>query len=174
MTLRHRLICGGLVALVCFSGTACAGLFSDPDPDWKEGEYRLPAPLREPALREIETDSTSRNRFLIDENSLSVGDDGVVRYVMVARSGGGAESSTFEGIRCETHEWRIYATGRVGGQWANARDDSWKPIVDNAYNRPRAILANDYFCDRAVPPRDRDDVLRRLRGIDGGPLKRTP
>ncbi|WP_332675660.1 CNP1-like family protein [Aromatoleum sp.] len=162
------------MALVCFSGPACAGLFTEPDPDWKEGEYQVPAPLRDPALREIEVDSTSRNRVLIDENSLTVGGDGVVRYVMVARAGGGAENSTFEGIRCETREWRIYAAGRPGGQWANARDASWKPIVDSAYSRPRAVLANNYFCDGAVPPRDRDEVLRRLRGIDGGPLKPTP
>lgn len=172
MTLRH--LCGGLVALVCFSGPACAGLFTEPDPDWKEGEYEMPAPLRDPALREIETDSISRNRFLVDENTLTVGDDGVVRYVMVARAGGDAENSTFEGIRCETREWRIYALGRPSGQWANARDASWKPIVDNAYNRPRAVLASEYFCDGPVPPRNRDEVLRRLRGIDVGPLKPAP
>lgn len=174
MTLSHCLMRGGLAALVCLSGPACAGLFTDPDPDWTEGEYEIPTRPRDATVREIETDGTSRNRFLLEENSLSVGDDGVVRYVMLARGGGGAENSTFEGIRCETREWRIYATGRPGGQWANARDDSWKPIVDNAYNRPRAVLANDYFCDGAVPPRNRDEVLRRLRGIDGGPLKPAP
>lgn len=174
MTRRHRLICGSLVALVCFSGPACAGLFIDPDPDWTEGEYEMPTPSRDATLREIETDATSRNRFLVDENSLSVGGDGVVRYVMLARGGGGAENSTFEGIRCEIREWRIYATGRPGGQWANARDDSWKPIVNNAYNRPRAVLANEYFCDGAVPPRNRDEVLRRLRGIDHGRLNPNP
>lgn len=174
MTLRQRLTRGGLVALVFFSGPACAGLFTDPDPDWKEGEYQVPAPLQDPTLREIETDSTSRSRFLIDENSLAVGNDGVVRYVMVARSGSGAESATLEGIRCETREWRTYATGRAGGQWANARDVSWKPIVDNAYNRPRSVLAKEYFCDGTVPPADRDEVLRRLRGIDSGPLKPAP
>lgn len=167
-------MCGGLGALVCFSGPAAAGLFTDPDPDWKEGEYELPGPVREEALRKVDTGSTSRNSFLIDEESLSVGEDSVVRYVMVVRTVGGAENSTFEGIRCETRSWRTYATGRAGGQWANARDASWKPIVDSAYSRPRAVLASDYFCDGSVPPRDRDEVLRRLRGIEGGPFKPTP
>ncbi len=174
MIRRHRLIRGGLVALVCFSGPACAGLFTDPDPDWTEGEYEMPTSSSDATLREIETDGKSRNRFLVDESSLSVGGDGVVRYVMLARGGGGAENSTFEGIRCETREWRIYATGRPGGQWVNARDDSWKPLVDNAYNRPRAVLANEYFCDGAVPPRHRDEVLRRLRGIDHRRLNPNP
>lgn len=162
------------MTLAWFSGPAGAGLFTEPDPDWKEGEYEVPTPLRNTALREIDTGGTSRNRFLIDENSLSIGSDGVVRYVLVARAGGGAQSSTFEGIRCETREWRTYATGRPGGEWAGTRDASWKPIVDNAYNRPRAVLANEYFCDGAVPPRDPEGLLRRLRGIGHDPLKPNP
>lgn len=174
MNLSHRLRHGALVALVCFSAPALAGLFVDPDPDWKEGEYELPGAPQEATLHAIDTGSRSRNSFLIDEDSLSVGADGVVRYVMVVRSVGGAENSTFEGIRCETRSWRTYATGRPGGEWAGARDADWRPIVDNAYNRPRAVLASNYFCDGSVPPRSRDEVLRRLRGIDGGPFKPTP
>jgi hypothetical protein len=169
----YPFICGGLAALVCFSGTAGAGLFSGPDPDWKEGEYTLPAPPREAALREFHVGSNSPNRFMIDEDSLSVGDDGVVRYVMVVHSAAGATSATFEGIRCEVGGWRMYATGRPDGQWAKTRDAGWQPIIDTAYNRPRAALARDHFCDGSTPPRNRDEVLRRLRGLDAF-LKSTP
>lgn len=159
---------GGLMALVCFSAPTFAGLFSDADPDWKEGPYTMPSAPRESKLREFFVSSASPNRFLIDEDSLVVSDDGVVRYVLVIRSPGGASNVTFEGIRCAAGAWRIYASGRAGGEWSAARDANWQPIVDTTYNRVRAALAKDHFCDGTVPPRNRDEVLLRLRSTDSG------
>lgn len=164
MTLLQPIIRGGLVALVCFSAPAIAGLLTDSDPEWKEGEHTLPAPPREAGLREFFVSSASPNHFYVDEDSIAVGDDGVVRYTLVIRSAGGATNVTHEGIRCASGTWRLYATGRAGGQWSAVRDEEWKPIVDNAYNRPRAALSEDHICDGPVPPRDRNEVLRRLRG----------
>lgn len=156
---------GGLLALVCFSAPALAeGLLVDADPDWKEGEYQLPAPPREAALKSFFVSSTSPNRFMIDIDTLTVGTDGVIRYVLVVRTPGGAENVTFEGIRCTTQERRIYAGARKGGEWAPMKRSEWEPIVDNTYNRPRAALAKEYFCDGPAPARDRAEVLRRLEG----------
>ncbi|AYH42852.1 CNP1-like family protein [Azoarcus sp. DN11] len=164
MTPLQPILRGGLLALVCFSAPAFAGLFTDADPDWKEGGHTLPAAPRDGALREFFVSSASPNHFFIDEDSIAVGEDGVVRYTLVIRTPGGAKNVTNEGIRCASGTWRLYATGRSGGDWSAARDADWKPIVDNTYNRPRAALSEDHFCDGPVPPRDRDEVLRRLRG----------
>lgn len=164
----RSIVRGGLAALVCFSAPVFAGLFSDPDPDWKEGAYELPLAPGESTLREFFVSSASPNHFFIDENSLAVGDDGVVRYILVVRSAGGASNVTFEGIRCETWTWRLYASGRAAGEWSAARDVVWQPIVDTSYNRVRAALAKEHFCDGPVPPRHRDDVLRSLRRTDAG------
>jgi len=160
----RRVLCGGLTALACFSGSLSAQLLSDPDsaPAWKEGEYALPAAPGEASLRPFFVSSASPNRFLIDEDTLSVSDDGVVRYVLVVRTPGGAQNVTFEGIRCGAGAWRIYATGRPDGEWVPTRNGDWRPIVDTSYNRSRAALALDYFCDGPAPPRDRAEVLRRL------------
>lgn len=163
-----RVVRGGLAALVFFSAPLSAGLLSDAEADaeadWKEGEYALPAPPREGALRAFFVSSASPNRFLIDADSLTVGDDGVVRYVLVVRTPGGAENVTFEGIRCAGGTRRIYATGRGTGQWSATRSADWRPIVDNTYDRAHAALAQDYFCDGTSPPRDRAEVMRRLHG----------
>jgi hypothetical protein len=152
-------------------GPARAGLLTDPQPDWKEGEYALPAAPQAATLQPFFVSSATPNHFFVDENTLTVGADGVVRYVMVVRTPGGAQNVTFEGIRCATAERRIYATGRSDGSWIRARRDAWEPIVDNAYNRPRAALAEDYFCDGTVPPPNKDEVLRRLHG---GPARTVP
>lgn len=151
-----------MAALTLASGPAMAGFFSDPDPNWREGEYALPPPPVESALREFAVGETSSNTFLVDESSLVVGEDRVVRYVLVIRTAGGAENVTYEGIRCETSERRIYAIGRPGGEWGIARQSEWEFIGPQAHNRPRATLARAYFCDGSAPPRNRDEVLRRL------------
>lgn len=151
-----------MLALVLVSGPAGAGLFSDPDPNWKEDEHPMPPPPSENSLREFVVGATSSNTYLVDESSLVVGDDRVVRYVLVIRSASGAENVTYEGIRCETGERRIYAIGRPGGEWGVARQSDWEAIGPKAYNRPRATLARAYFCDGEAPPRNREEVLRRL------------
>lgn len=163
---RSRLtLRGGLLALVCFSAPALAeGLLVDPDPEWKEGEYALPAPPRESALKPFFVSSASPNRYLLDTETLVVGADGVIRYVLVVRTPGGAENVTFEGIRCTTMERRIYASGSKGGSWTPMKRSEWEFIVDNNYNRVRAALAKDFFCDGPAPARDRAEVLRRFEG----------
>ena len=154
---------GACVALACWSGTAFGGLLVEADPDWMEGELSLPPAVEESRLRPFFVSSASPNSFFIDEGSVSVGVDEVVRYTLVVRTPGGAENVTFEGLRCATGERRIYASARRNGEWTPLKNSAWQPISDNAYNRPRAALAYDYFCDGAAGPRDREHALSLLR-----------
>lgn len=159
--------CRVLAFFFCLALSATAGaqgLFSDSDPDWQEGEYTLPPPPSEDSLKPFEVSATTPNRFFIDERSVSMGRDGVVRYVLVVRSPSGAENVTFEGIRCATAERRLYASGRKSGEWTPMKVSEWQPIGDNTYNRPRAALAYEYFCDGRVAPRDTAHALRRFKG----------
>lgn len=155
----------GLALPILMCAAASAGLLVDADPEWRESEYVLPAAPGDKTLRPFFVSAASPNTFLIDAASFTIGGDGVVRYVLVIRTRGGAENVTFEGIRCGTGERRIYAGGRKDGSWVAMKNSAWSPIVDNSYNRPRAALAKDLFCDGPAPPRDRDEVLRRLDGV---------
>lgn len=152
--------------LVIASSASAQGFFSGPDPNWREGEHVLPPPPSESALRQFFVSAASPNRFFLDESSLVVGEDRVVRYVLVIRTAGGAQNVSFEGIRCESGERRIYALGRADGEWVPARRSEWERISTDQFNRPRAALAFDYFCDGPMAPRSRDEALRRLR--EGG------
>lgn len=140
-----------------------AQLFGGPDPNWTESGLEFPAAVDRSQLRAFFVSAASPNRFLVDESSLSVGEDGVIRYVLVVQTPGGAENITFEGIRCASGERRIYAMARPDGSWMQARRSSWEAIVDNSYNRPQAALAFDFLCDGPAPPRSRDHALRLLR-----------
>lgn len=117
---------------------------------WRESEVAFPVRPNESALREFYVSAVAENRFFIDTATLNIGADGVVRYVLVVLTHGGARNVTFEGMRCETGEWRIYASGRSDGSWSRARSENWSPIREAAVNRHRAALFVEYFCPGGV------------------------
>lgn len=111
---------------------------------WQESNVVFPpAPV---SLQAFEVSAASTNRFFVDELSLSVGGDGVVRYVLVVETQGGARNVSYEGMRCETRERKIYATGRRDGSWSKSRNQAWEKIRDIEANRHHAALFLEYFC----------------------------
>jgi hypothetical protein len=145
----RRIFIASLMVLVC------NGVSADVEDDyirqsWQEAEVVFPAPPEEGGLREFYVSAVAENRFFVDTSTLSIGADGVVRYVLMVLTQGGARNVSFEGMRCETREWRIYASGRADGSWSKARSDSWSPVRDAAVNRHRAVLFLDYFCPGGV------------------------
>ena len=134
---------------------------------WQEIEVQLPSAPRPESLQSFYVGAATDNRFLIDLSSLSVGSDGVVRYVLLVLTPGGARNVTFEGMRCETGERRIYASGRSDGAWSKSRNNDWMPIKKEGSNRYHAALYFDYFCPDGIivqSVKDAKDALRR-----GGP-----
>lgn len=136
-----------------FSGTVFAGLGlrddDDPDaPKWEEEALQLPAFPQEANLREFYVSATTTHKYYIDAATLSVGKDGVVRYTLVVRTSGGATNITYEGMRCESREYKIYATGQGlgNGTWTQARRSAWRPVENKPTNRHHAALSRDYFC----------------------------
>lgn len=117
---------------------------------WQEEEYALPAAPQSDDLLPFYVSPTAEHRFFVDSRSLAVGKDGVVRYVLVVLAAQGGRNVTFEGMRCETRERRIYAVGRADGSWSSARRSEWVRISDVAGNRHHAALFLDYFCPNGV------------------------
>lgn len=100
--------------------------FAESDEDveesrWKESQVQLPAWPQPENLLAVYVSAATQNEFFVDGSTLSVTADGVVRYVLVVRSPGGATNISFEGMRCETRERRIYASGRPDGSWSKSR-----------------------------------------------------
>lgn len=114
----------------------------------------LPASPRAENLIEFYVSAATRNHFFIDSLSLSVGADGVIRYVLVVKTVGGATNTSFEGIRCSTGEYRLYATGRGDGSWTRAQLSAWRPIENQSANGDHAALSRDYFCPDGFPVAD--------------------
>jgi hypothetical protein len=105
------------------------------------------------------------NTILVDGSTLVVADDGVVRFALIVRSPSGAESVSFEGIRCTTGERRVFAFGRKtadGGEWSPARGSAWRAISDTRINRHYFEFWRDVFCDGSRPEA-RMEILKNLR-----------
>ena len=121
---------------------------------WKEIEAQLPAAPTPKSLIEVKLDSSSRNQLFIDAASLSIGDDGVVRYAAIIRSPSGAETISFEGLRCETGERKLYAFGRSSantggkdaGPWSRNRSAKWEPIQARLAGGYHRELFFHYLC----------------------------
>lgn len=154
MSLRNVvvLLCGAVLAGSAQADTSF-GRASEVDvdaPAWSEEDVPLPPFPQEASLVQFYVSEVTTHKFYIDPTSLSVGKDGVVRYVLVVRTSGGATNISFEGIRCETLELKVMATGRQDGSWAKARNTKWRPIENKPVNRQHAALSREFFCPNGV------------------------
>jgi len=120
--------------------------FDDTAKPWQEIEAMLPAAPRPENLIQFEAGGATPHRHYIDERSLTVGTDGVVRYTLVVRTAGGATNVSFEGMRCATKEAKLYATGTRDGGWVRARDPQWRRIEYRDLNRHHAVLYVEFLC----------------------------
>ena len=120
--------------------------FDEEKKPWSEIEAQLPAYPRPENLIPFDAGAASFSRFYVDAPSISVGADGVVRYTLLIRGGGGATNVSFEGIRCQTHEQKLYAVGRNDGKWVRARDPAWRDIAYKDINRYHWALFDEHFC----------------------------
>lgn len=133
---------------------------------WQEMEVQLPAAPRQENLLPFYVSAATSNRFFVDGSTLTVGADGVVRYVLVVLSAEGGRNVTYEGMRCEARERRIYASGRLDGTWSKARKNEWVRVQDAYANRYHAALFLDYFCPGGVIVRSSEEARTAL--INGG------
>lgn len=130
---------------------------------WRESSYELPALPGEEDWLPFYVSASTENRFFVAGQSISVGADGVVRFALLVRTPSGVRNISFEGIRCETRERRLYATVRSDGGWSRARSSQWMRIRDEYANRYHAALFLDHFCPDGVIVSDAEQVRNALR-----------
>ena len=138
---------------------------------WQEIQAPIPAYPKPENLVHLPAGKSASHRFYIDTTSLALGDDGVMRYTSVVKTSGGATNVTFEGMRCETRQHKLYALGRSDGTWVRARDPQWKNIQFRELAPHHYVLFREYFCPaRTLPtrPQQAAEALKRGSGLAGG------
>lgn len=132
--------------------------------EFREDALNLPAYPDDAALIEFRPRGHSKNRFYIDGKSVTLGADWVVRFTTVIKSPSGVANVSYEGMRCKTSEYKVYAHGTRNGTWADAREPKWQDVGSTAGNF-RYSLWVDYLCDsEAVGGRNAKDLVARLKG----------
>lgn len=163
MTAKSRAV--GLLLWSAVLGVAnlAAAVDESKDTQEPEEEVALPSFPKDADLMEFYVSAATANRYFIDGSSLNPGKDGVVRYVMVIRADGGATNVSFEGLRCATGEYRVFASGRADGSWGKAKISSWRSVEGKTVNRHHVALYRELFCPLALPIADAAEGRRALR-----------
>lgn len=137
--------------------------FDDKDKPWQEIAIQLPPAPRQENLLPFDVSTTTVYSFAIDAKSLTVGTDGVIRYTLIATSDAGVKNVSYEGIRCESYERKLYAFGQPDGTWSRSRRDQWERISTYAANRQHAALAKDFFCLEKTVAGKAEEMIERIR-----------
>jgi hypothetical protein len=99
--------------------------------------------------------------LLIDEKSLAVGKDRVIRYTAILRSAGGVDNIAYEGISCNSRKVQRYAYGSRG-QFRPVRKPEWRFVLRKGQDRYRYELIENYFCP--LPGGDKErEILGKLK-----------
>jgi hypothetical protein len=137
--------------------------FDDTTKPWQEIAVQLPAMPNRATLVRVYVSPTATQTFSVAPETVSVGSDDVVRYVLVARSESGADNTSYEGLRCTSLEHKSYAFGHADGSWTRSRRTDWVPISGSGANRQHAALAESYFCDGHMVAGQASDIVKRLK-----------
>lgn len=163
---RTRRVRTLLVLAVLLAAGAASAQYADLDRvDWAEDAPPPPPSYETSALIELEMPRGSAIRMGIDPATLRINPDhSVVRYVVVAR-GPSAVNASYEGIRCSTAEYRVYARQVQGDAWQPSSDDGWKPMLGQSGTLVRhpLQLARGGLCDGPAVRASVADMVRALR-----------
>lgn len=160
---NSRLICGLLAAFFTVSQAWAAEEEIENSAESQERPVQLPPTPKAENLHPFYVSPTARQTFMLDLSSISTDGDGVVRYTLVSKSPSGAVNISYEGIRCDPREKRIYAHGRNDGTWSLSTREEWIPIDPFMADRPQPALAKDYFCRGDGAPKTLDAIIYGVR-----------
>ncbi len=156
-----RVTAGLCLALVA----ACAAAQTPVEvPQWVEENAAPPPAFAKEGLIPIEMPSYVTLKVGIDPATVSVGADGVVRYVVVMRNASGSANAAYEGILCTKGEVKTYARAGTTGEWVAIKQPEWKPLTDNLPSRHAYAIAKQGGCDGRTSAKREDTIQALKRG----------
>lgn len=162
MFLRNGRLSALLAAGVLSVAAAGAQPVPPETPDWVESEVPPPPAFDLGKLIDIDVDANVGLRYGVDPATLQIGSDGVVRYVMVAQSKSGVMTAMYEGLRCGTGDYKLYARHNAG-QWTSVAQPEWKSLWESARVKHPLAFARQGGCDSRAAPVSVREIVRRLK-----------
>ena len=141
------------------------------DIPWIENETEILALPREQDLRPLAVGEMPDGlQLLVDERRIDVSPkDNVVRLWLVVRSRAGADNGSYEGYRCETGEYKVYAHANPTRKppVTKAKRAQWRSVHAGRPGNYREILLKDYFCS-IRGTRNPQEIRQAMNGRVGG------
>lgn len=136
--------------------------------DWRESEVQIPGLPSDSDWVQLHMDTLpERQHLYLARGTVKVDDkDYVTRYWMLVRSTSGGYNASFEGTRCSTEEYIIYAYGQEGGNPQVREVDTplWQKISRTTKFNYRRELAMDYLC-AGTTPKTPQQVIQSVKGL---------
>ncbi len=146
------------------SAFAAMGQTPAPVTEWAEDKAMPPPAYTADKLLPIEMPSYVTLKVGIDPSTVSVGADGVVRYVVVMRNASGSVNAAFEGIKCTEGEVKTYArVSSAGSAWIALEQPDWRPMTDNLPSRHAYAIAKQGACNGRTANGKPQDIIRTLQ-----------
>jgi hypothetical protein len=127
--------------------------------EWKESLSEIPPLPGDGDWQNIQVDALPKNQHAyLDMKTLTISDkDFVVRYWLLIRSSAGAFTMTYEGLRCSTGEYIVYAYANPGRKpvMRKVKMPKWKKYGLLKQSGYRVELAEDFFCTGEIPRQKR-------------------
>ncbi|MES2585447.1 MAG: CNP1-like family protein [Pseudomonadota bacterium] len=163
---RLRPLTLGLAFSLALAGCAGDSLESGVDPFapmvFKEGTTAMPLnPPNKATTQPFYVSQQTIFKFAVDTDSILIGNDGVTRYIVILTSPNGNSQVQYEGIRCDSFQWRLYGTFESSA-WKENPLSSWNPIKDRTPNRYQAALAQGAFCNLNSQEKNIQNIIKSL------------
>jgi hypothetical protein len=149
------------LALASHDGMAQTGNGLD-NPDWQEELVPPPPAFSKDGLIPLEMPPHVSVKVGVDPASITVGADGVVRYVIVMTNATGSTNAVYEGIRCISDEVKTYARYSTSGQWSMLANAAWKAVNDNMPSRHAQAFARQGGCQSRLAT-SKQEIITALR-----------
>lgn len=155
--INHFLCCG-----ILLWSAAASGQYVPEAPDWVEDKTSTPPVYSKDKLIPIDMPRYVSLSIGVDPATISIGADGVVRYVVVMANASGSATAAFEGIRCTTDEVKTYARVNAANNWVVVENPQWKPIADNLPSKHAFAIARQGGCDTHLSS-TREQTIKALK-----------
>jgi len=150
------------VLLACTGDPIQSGLDPFAPMVFKEGTTTMPltGPNKSTTLPFYVSNETIF-KFAIDTSSILIGTDGVTRYIVVITNPSGGEQIQYEGIRCDSYQWRLYGNYE-NNKWTPNPLSSWNMIKMHVPNRYQGALASGALCNFNSQEKSMKSIMNSL------------
>lgn len=166
MTFFMRLAASVLVCCT-FASSSFAQLLAT-DPDWKESDAPAPKALNLNSLVPFEVTTVSNLTWALDPTAVTIVGDGLVRYVVVARSRSGVLNALYEVINCSNGTLKTYA--RIVSKESDAAAKNWTIVSDPQWKSLRELpskhaleLAKQGVCTGDTAAQNVNEIVASLK-----------